>query len=163
VYRVQEGIGSEKAPAPQATLMSLVVKGILTQQLPWGLVLLGVFTSVLMEIIGVPALAFAVGMYLPLESTTPIFLGGLVRRLVEWKRGSVAESDAGPGVLYSSGLVAGGSILGLASSFLSAPGLEEWAVRLAFGREALPQGVGFLVFAGLAWLVYRTAIKAKPA
>ena len=76
-YRVQEGIGSEKAPAPQATLMSLVTKGILTQQLPWGLVLLGVFTSILMEIIGVPALAFAVGMYLPLESTTPIFLGGL--------------------------------------------------------------------------------------
>src|SRR6185436_10720733 len=74
-YRVQEGIGSESAPAPQATLMSLVIKGILTQQLPWGLVLIGVFTSILMEISGVPALAFAVGVYLPLESTTPIFIG----------------------------------------------------------------------------------------
>src|SRR5205814_2419490 len=94
-YRVQEGIGSESAPAPQATLMSLVIKGILSQQLPWGLVLLGVFTSILMEIIGVPALAFAVGVYLPLESTTPIFIGGLVRKLVDWKRGSEAESDAG--------------------------------------------------------------------
>ena len=73
-YRVQEGIGSESAPAPQATLMSLVTKGILTQQLPWGLVLLGVFISILMEIIGVPALAFAVGVYLPLESTTPVFI-----------------------------------------------------------------------------------------
>ena len=93
--------------------MSLVTKGILTQQLPWGLVLLGVFTSLLMEVIGVPALAFAVGMYLPLESTTPIFLGGFVRRLVDRARGSEVESDAGPGVLYSSGLVAGGSIMGL--------------------------------------------------
>ncbi len=162
LYRVQEGIGSEKAPAPQATLMSLVVKGILTQQLPWGLVLLGVFTSVLMEIIGVPALAFAVGMYLPLESTVPVFVGGLAHKLVEWRRGSAAESDAGPGVLFSSGLVAGGSILGLASSFLSAPGLEALAGQLAFGKEALPQGVGFLVFAGLAYLVYRTAIKGRP-
>jgi uncharacterized oligopeptide transporter (OPT) family protein len=162
-YRVQEGIGSEKAPAPQATLMSLVTKGILTQQLPWGLVLIGVFTSILMEIIGVPALAFAVGMYLPLESTTPIFIGGLARKLVEWKRGREAESDAGPGVLFSSGLVAGGSIMGLVSSFLSAPGAEGVAGFLAFGHEALPQLVGFLAFLGVAFLIYRTAIATKNA
>src|SRR5688500_14410223 len=107
-YRIQEGIGSEKAPAPQATLMSLVTKGILTQQLPWGLVLLGAFTSILMEIIGVPALAVAVGMYLPLERTTPVIPDGLARKMVDRRRGSDAESDAGPGVLFSSGLVAGG-------------------------------------------------------
>jgi putative OPT family oligopeptide transporter len=159
-YRVQEGIGSDKAPAPQATLMSLVIKGILTRKLPWGLVLLGVFTSILMEIIGVPALAFAVGMYLPLESTTPIFIGGLARKLVDRKRGSEGESDAGPGVLYSSGLVAGGSIMGLASSFLGAPGMEGVARTLAFGNEILPAGVGFLAFLGVAYLIYGTAIKA---
>ena len=120
--------------------MSLVTKGILTQQLPWGLVLLGVFTSILMEIIGVPALAFAVGMYLPLESTTPIFLGGLVRKLVDWRRGSEAESDAGPGVLFSSGLVAGGSIMGLASSFLAStrPSWMRCARRSPSASEALP-------------------------
>jgi putative OPT family oligopeptide transporter len=162
-YRVQEGIGSDQAPAPQATLMSLVIKGILTQQLPWGLVLLGVFTAVLMEIIGVPALAFAVGMYLPLETTTPIFVGGLACRLVEWKRGSALQSDAGPGILFSSGLVAGGSILGLAASGLAAPDAEKWARLLAFGGERLPEGVGFLLFLGLAYLIYRTALKAKPA
>jgi uncharacterized oligopeptide transporter (OPT) family protein len=162
-YRVQEGIGSEKAPAPQATLMSLVTKGILTQQLPWGLVLIGVFTSILMEIIGVPALAFAVGMYLPLESTTPIFIGGLARKLVEWKRGSETESDAGPGVLYSSGLVAGGSIMGLASSFLSAPEAEGVARVVAFGHEALPELFGFLLFLGVAFLIYRTAVGTKNA
>jgi putative OPT family oligopeptide transporter len=189
-YRIQEGIGSEKAPAPQATLMSLVIKGILTQKLPWGFVLLGVTTSILMEIIGVPALAFAVGMYLPLEITTPVFMGGLVRRLVDRRRGTEAESDAGPGVLYSSGLVAGGSIIGLLSSFLGAPGLERTAERLGFASGALPwlhervlaasEGlplalpavsrllsdpalIGFALFCGVAWLVYRTATAAPPA
>jgi putative OPT family oligopeptide transporter len=163
-YRVQEGIGSETAPAPQATLMSLVIKGILTQQLPWGLVLLGVFTAILMEVIGVPALAFAVGMYLPLESTTPIFLGGLARKLVDRRRGTAAESDAGPGVLYSSGLVAGGSIMGLAASFLNWPDprVERLAAVLGFGGQRVPALVGFLLFLGIAYLVYRTALKAPP-
>jgi putative OPT family oligopeptide transporter len=163
-YRVQEGIGSESAPAPQATLMSLVTKGILTQQLPWGLVLIGVFTSVLMEVIGVPALAFAVGMYLPLESTTPVFLGGLARKLVDVRRGTEAESDAGPGVLFSSGLVAGGSIMGLAASFLNwpSPTVQRIAAQLGFGGQRIPGLVGFLLFVGIAWLVYRTALKAAP-
>jgi putative OPT family oligopeptide transporter len=161
-YRVQEGIGSEKAPAPQATLMSLVTKGILTQQLPWGLVLLGVFTSLLMEVIGVPALAFAVGMYLPLESTTPIFLGGLVRKLVDRRRGSEIESDAGPGVLYSSGLVAGGSIMGLFAVALASPEFEWAGEAVGFGKQALPAGLGFLAFLGVAYLLYRTAVKAAP-
>jgi putative OPT family oligopeptide transporter len=159
-YRIQEGIGSERAPAPQATLMSLVTKGILTQQLPWGLVLLGVFTSLLMEVIGVPALAFAVGMYLPLESTTPIFLGGLARRLVERARGSDQESDAGPGVLYSSGLVAGGSIMGLFAVAFAAPELEAVGRAIGFANQALPAAVGFLAFLGVAYLLYRTALKA---
>ncbi len=161
-YRVQEGIGSEKAPAPQATLMSLVTKGILTQQLPWGLVLLGVFTSILMEIIGVPALAFAVGMYLPLESTTPVFLGGLARKLVDRRRGSESESDAGPGVLFSSGLVAGGSIMGLLSVGLASPGMERVAEVVGFGKAALPSLVGFLAFLVVAYLIYRTALKDPP-
>jgi len=162
-YRIQEGIGSEKAPAPQATLMSLVTKGILTQQLPWGLVLLGAFTAILMEIIGVPALAFAVGMYLPLESTTPVFLGGLARKLVDRRRGNDAESDAGPGVLFSSGLVAGGSIMGLLAVGLASPGLEAFAGTVGFGNQALPAWVGFLAFLTVAWLIYRTALRAAPA
>ncbi len=102
-------------------------------------------------------------MYLPLESTTPIFIGGLARRLVEWKRGRETESDAGPGVLYSSGLVAGGSIMGLVSSFLSAPEAAGIAGLLAFGHEALPQLVGFLLFLGVAFLIYRTAAATKDA
>jgi putative OPT family oligopeptide transporter len=164
-YRLQPGIGSGDTPAPQATLMSLVTKGILTQQLPWGFVLLGVFTSILMEIIGVPALAFAVGMYLPLESTTPVFIGGLARRMVDWKRGSESESDAGPGVLFSSGLVAGGSILGLLASFLNLdfwifPRLLKW---LSIGGGTLvPSWVSFPLFLLLAYLIYRVATR-RPA
>lgn len=167
-YRIQQGIGSEKAPAPQATLMSLVTKGILTQQLPWGLVLLGAFTSILMEIIGVPALAFAVGMYLPLESTTPVFLGGLARKLVDARRGTDSESDAGPGVLFSSGLVAGGSIMGLFAVALASPELE-WAGRAVAigvregGGHLLPAWLGFLAFLAVAYLIYRTALRNEPA
>lgn len=165
-YRVQEGIGSDKAPAPQATLMSLVIKGILTQQLPWGLVLLGAFTAILMEIIGVPALAFAVGMYLPLEATTPVFIGGLARKLVDWRRGSESESDAGPGVLFSSGLVAGGSIMGLFSVALVAEQVQDWLkgigiAQVGFTQPPLPAALGFLVFCGVAYMIYRTAVTAK--
>jgi putative OPT family oligopeptide transporter len=170
-YRVQDGIGSESAPAPQATLMSLVIKGILTQQLPWGLVLIGVFTSILMEIISVPALAFAVGVYLPLETTTPVFLGGLARKLVDWRRGREAESDAGPGVLYSSGLVAGGSIMGLLSSFLGWPDPRVERVAALLGApgqklqallgSGVAEVIGFALFLGLAYLIYRTALKTE--
>jgi hypothetical protein len=126
-------------------------------------VLLGAFTSILMEIIGVPALAFAVGMYLPLESTTPVFIGGLARKLVDRKRGSDAESDAGPGVLFSSGLVAGGSIMGLFAVALASPELEGLGKAFGFGNQALPAWVGLLAFVGVAYLIYRTALRAAPA
>src|SRR5262249_22757940 len=160
-YEVVEGIGSKDAPAPQARLMSLVIKGILTRQLPWGLVLIGVFISVLMEVVGVPALAFAVGVYLPLESTAPVYAGGLVRWLIDRQRGSGTESDAGPGVLYSSGLIAGGSLMGLAYAALQP--FEQTRDRLAFLAKVLPawvtQGslVGLLTFVVICGLLYRNA------
>jgi putative OPT family oligopeptide transporter len=165
-HQVQEGIGSDKIAAPQARLMSLVIEGILTRQLPWGLVLIGVFISALLEVVGVPALAFAVGVYLPLESTTPVFAGGLVRALIDRERGSAAESDAGPGVLYGSGLIAGGSILGLAYAGLAPDkfkALREW---LALGPKVLPAGwaegsiLGLITFVFLCWLLYRAARSA---
>jgi len=165
-YEVVEGIGSEKAAAPQARLMSLVIDGILTRQLPWGLVLIGVFISILMEVVGVPALAFAVGVYLPLESTTPVFAGGLVRALIDRQRGSGAESDAGPGILYSSGLIAGGSLMGLGYALLAPEKFEAVRNALAIGPRFLPgwwvQGslVGLITFAGICWLLHRAARSA---
>jgi putative OPT family oligopeptide transporter len=168
-FEVVQGIGSERASAPQARLMSLVIKGILERQLPWGLVLIGVFISIVMEMVGVPALAFAVGVYLPLESTTPVFVGGLVRWLIDRRRGGEAESDAGPGVLYSSGLIAGGSLMGLGVAAL-APDRLAWlreALNLgprflppAFATSAVP---GLLAFLLIATLLHRRARGSPPA
>lgn len=101
-------------PAPQATLMATVIKGLLSRNLPWALVIIGMGISLVMELSGVSSLAFAVGAYLPLSSTTPIFIGGLVKWFVDKrKKSKEAESDIGPGALFSSGLIAGGSITGI--------------------------------------------------
>ena len=167
-YQVIEGIGSEKAAAPQARLMSLVIEGILTRQLPWGLVLIGVFLSVLMEIVGVPALAFAVGVYLPLESTTPVFAGGLVSWLVQRHRGVQSEADSGPGVLYSSGLIAGGSLMGLAYAALQPEKFEHLKDVVNLGKylpPAVTQGsaVGLITFLFITWLLYRAGRSGEGA
>src|SRR6185295_9335540 len=87
------GIGSAAVPAPQATLMATIIKGLLNQNLPWGLVLVGVFLSVTLELCGIHSLSFAVGAYLPISTTAPIFAGGLVRWWVERKSGAAVESD----------------------------------------------------------------------
>jgi putative OPT family oligopeptide transporter len=138
-----------KFTAPKATLMSYIIKGILSGQLPWGLVLLGVMTSIVLELSGIPSLAFAVGMYLPLSSSTPIFLGGMVRWGVDrYLRGKPenqnltedemsAKTDQSPGVLLSSGYIAGATLAGVIYSFLNLSGgitarlqgFEEWASK----------------------------------
>jgi putative OPT family oligopeptide transporter len=106
-------IGSASLPAPQATLMATIIKGLLSQNLPWGLVLVGVFISVTLELCGIRSLSFAVGSYLPIATTAPIFVGGLVRWFVERKTGQSQESEISSGTLFSSGLIAGGSLAGI--------------------------------------------------
>jgi uncharacterized oligopeptide transporter (OPT) family protein len=106
-------IGSASLAAPQATLMSTIIKGLLSQNLPWGLVLVGVFISITLELCGIRSLSFAVGSYLPIATTAPIFVGGLVRWWVERKSGAAEESDISSGTLFSSGLIAGGSLAGI--------------------------------------------------
>src|SRR5208282_6778303 len=98
-----QGIGSEKAAAPQARLMATVVNGILGRKLPWGLVLLGVFLVIAVEVLGVRSLSFAVGAYLSIATTLAIFAGGVVRWLAELgtKSGEHAESEVSPGSLYA--------------------------------------------------------------
>jgi uncharacterized oligopeptide transporter (OPT) family protein len=168
----EPGIGSENAPAPQARLMSLVIRGILTGKLPWGLVLLGVSTAVVMEVLGVPSLAFAVGVYLPLSTTSPIFAGGVVRALVERRQGNATEGDAGPGVLFSSGLIAGGSLMGLvfaALQFDYPPWIVSLRDTLLLGPRILPKGFvdsslpGLLAFLVLCGLLYRFAQAPQEA
>lgn len=101
-------------PAPQATLMATVIKGLLSQNLPWGLVIAGMGIAAVVELCGVSSLAFAVGAYLPLSTTSPIFIGGLVKWFIERKsKASAEEAEIGPGALFSSGLIAGGAITGI--------------------------------------------------
>jgi uncharacterized oligopeptide transporter (OPT) family protein len=114
-----QGIGSEKAAAPQARLMATVINGILTRKLPWGLVMMGVFLVIAVELLGIRSLSFAVGAYLSIGTTLAIFCGGMVRFFVDAavKRAggdSVdTESEISPGSLFASGLIAAGGIVGL--------------------------------------------------
>ena len=114
-----QGIGSEKAAAPQARLMATVISGILSRKLPWGLVMMGVFLVIAVELLGIRSLSFAVGAYLSIGTTLAIFCGGIVRWLVDQaaKRSgddeAEAESEISPGSLYASGLIAAGGIVGL--------------------------------------------------
>jgi uncharacterized oligopeptide transporter (OPT) family protein len=109
-----DGTDAEKFNAPKAALMSFIVDGILTQKLPWALVLLGVAIAIVLELIGVPSLPFAVGVYLPLSASMPIFCGGALRWLADrLSRRSAAEAEMSPGVLLSSGYIAGGTIAGI--------------------------------------------------
>ncbi|MFN0062401.1 MAG: OPT family oligopeptide transporter [Myxococcaceae bacterium] len=111
--------------APKARLFSLVIDGILTRKLPWGLVLIGVFIALMLELCGVAALPFAVGVYLPISTSTPIFVGGVLRALVDRRRGS-QESDFSPGTLMSSGYIAGGAIAGVLVAMLAIPASGRW-------------------------------------
>jgi len=108
------GIGSSRLPAPQANLMKMVVEGVMDRNLPWALVLTGVSIAIVVELLGVPSLPFAVGLYLPMSLSTPIMVGGLLRHAVERDRDSkrVAERRES-GVLFSSGMIAGGATVGV--------------------------------------------------
>ncbi|MDR3406466.1 MAG: oligopeptide transporter, OPT family [Chthoniobacter sp.] len=156
VYFVDPGIngtvtkrpdGSEvkKFDAPKATLVSYIIKGILGHKLPWALVLFGVMISIVLELCAIPSLAFAVGVYLPLATSMPVFIGGAIRWFVDAKRRRqtshahlteeehVAEGDKSPGVLMASGYIAGGAIAGIAIAFMAGvfsevyDKLEKWA------------------------------------
>lgn len=138
---VPHAIGSERFPAPQAVLMATMIKGQLSQQLPWGPVLVGVCLALVAQLAGAHALSWAVGAYLPLSTSAPIFVGGVVRYLVNRQRtrraggtAAEAESDIGPGMLYATGLVAGGSLAGMLIAFLQGFA-EPTAKRLDLGGD----------------------------
>lgn len=126
-----DGTMATKFDAPKATLMSYIIKGMLSRELPWGLVLLGVMISVVLEMASIPSLAFAVGVYLPLSTSAPVFIGGMVRWLVDLyvarkhrpahltPEQITSESDKGPGVLLASGYIAGGAIAGVLIAFMA--------------------------------------------
>jgi uncharacterized oligopeptide transporter (OPT) family protein len=142
-----DGTEVRKFDAPKATLMSYVIRGILDRRLPWGLVLFGVMIAVVLEMSGIPSLAFAVGVYLPLSSSSPIFFGGLVRWLVDRGRRRqlagrglteeqlAADADRSPGVLMASGYIAGGAIAGIIIAFMAGV-LEKTDISLTTWANA---------------------------
>jgi len=141
----------KKFDAPKATLMSYIIKGILNHKLPWGLVLLGVMIALTLEMSGIPSLAFAVGVYLPLSSSSPIFIGGMIRYLTDLyvrkkykgmnltEEQLVAEGDKSPGVLMASGYIAGGAIAGILIAFMAGvPFMADFNTKLDKLAEANP-------------------------
>lgn len=156
-------------PAPQATLMATVIKGLLSQNLPWALVFIGMAAAAVMELCGVNSLAFAVGAYLPLSTTTPLYVGGLVRWLVERKTKQKDDSEASSGALFSSGLIAGGALTGILVAVLigtsvgtNADGspislMSKINTGIAAGMGALGDLLGLIAFLVLGWILYRFA------
>ena len=174
-----QGIGSDKAAAPQARLMATVINGILNQRLPWRLVLLGVFVVVAIELLGVRSLSFAVGSYLSIATTLAIFTGGVVRWLAErgTKTEDSAESEVSPGSLYATGLIAAGGVFGLLAMVLTilgdpnfkyhflpenflgraGVGLAKLTADSSFGDVTQSSLVAVILFLLLAYSLYRSA------
>jgi putative OPT family oligopeptide transporter len=187
VYYVDPGINGSirklpggkdviKFDAPKATLMSYIIKGILGGKLPWGLVLLGVMIAVVLELSGIPSLAFAVGVYLPLSSSTPLLVGGMIRWAVDrWiakkhagksltEEQLVAEGDKSPGVLLASGYIAGGAIAGILIAFIAGvPAMEGLNTRIGamaasnpFAEGPMSDALSMIPFVLIVLMLYLT-------
>ncbi|MBL0884136.1 MAG: OPT/YSL family transporter, partial [Chitinophagaceae bacterium] len=170
---VQHAIGTEKYPAPQATLMATLIKGILSQNLDWQYVIVGMFLAVVMELCGIKSLSFAIGVYLPLATTLPIFIGGAVRGLVEGrqkkekKEVSAEEEELSKGSLFATGLVAGGAVAGVVIAFITGTsGGEQFLKNISMEHglvELLSENgyflLGTLFFALMGLILYRVAMK----
>ncbi len=157
--------------SPKATIMALITDGILTHKLPWAMVLLGVFITIAIELMGVQALPVAVGVYLPISTSSAMFAGGVVRWLIERRaqarHQSIAEVESGPGVLFASGLIAGGAICGIVLAAIagvlgSADALaEQVPVFHALGTAASSSVLAFGLFAALGVLLYRIGLRSE--
>ncbi len=170
---ITHAIGTDKFPAPQGTLMATLIKGILSFNLDWQFVLVGVAIAITMELCGIKSLSFAVGLYLPLSTTLPIFIGGAIRGLVDLKKKksgeeiSAEEEDLGKGNLFATGLVAGGALAGVLIAFLSAPDSTQNFLKAVSAEHGLSHALssngyfllGVLFFALMGYTLYRIGIK----
>jgi len=172
---IQHAIGTDKYPAPQGTLMATLIKGILSFNLDWQFVLVGVFIAIVMELCGIKSLSFAIGIYLPLSTTFPIFIGGAIRGLVYWrnKRKNIVltaeEEDLAKGNLFATGLVAGGALAGVIVAILSVndkvnASLEKISAEPGLMRSLGAEGykwLGVAFFAIMGLILYRVAISKR--
>jgi putative OPT family oligopeptide transporter len=150
-----------KFDAPKTQVIGIIITGVLQQKLNWGLIVIGAMLSIGLELCGVGSLAFAVGVYIPMQYTTPIFLGGIIRYLVERmtakpaaatqdEAAAIAESETGPGVLLASGYIAGGTLAGVLIAFLQLPFFERIKNALDFALHPTKGGEGEPFLSGLA-------------
>ncbi|MFN7329098.1 MAG: OPT/YSL family transporter, partial [Bacteroidota bacterium] len=165
---IHHAIG-EKFSAPQATLMATLDRGILSRNLDWQFVMVGVFIAVMIELCGIKALAFAIGLYLPLATTLPIFIGGAIKGYVDYraalKNEAKEEDDLGKGSLFATGLIAGGALTGVfaailivvSETFMKSLNLEHGMVSSLGESGYHLLGVGF--FVAMCAVLYRTAVK----
>ena len=149
------GYGTEELPAAQATMMKMLVEGIMNAELPWGLILTGVFIAIAVEILKVPVMPFAVGMYLPFSLSAGIMAGGAVRFILERIKGTDKEKKerTDRGVLFTSGLIAGEGIVGILLAVLT---VFEVNIALDF---SLPQILSLVIFIGLLLILFRQCMK----
>jgi len=174
---IHHAIGTDKYPAPQGTLMATLIKGILSFNLDWQFVLVGVFIAIVMELCGIKALSFAIGIYLPLSTTLPIFIGGAIRGIAEWrnkrKNAQVTgeEEDLGKGNLFATGLVAGGAIAGVIVAILSAIDSVNRKLGNVSAADGLTKSLGgegykwlgVVFFAFMGFTLYRIAVSKRKA
>lgn len=174
---ITHAIGSDAYPAPQGTLMATLIKGILSFNLDWQFVLVGMFIAIVVELCGIKALSFAIGIYLPLSTTLPIFIGGAIRGFVEWRQKkknieiAPEEEDLGKGNLFATGLVAGGALAGVLVAILSSidsvkPGLDSLNAEHSLSDPGFlgEQGykwLGVLFFAIMGYTLYKIASSKK--
>jgi OPT family oligopeptide transporter len=169
---ITHAIGTELYSAPQATLMATLIKGILSFNLDWQFVLVGVAIALVMELCGIKALSFAIGIYLPLATTLPIFIGGAIRGMVDKKQAkkeavSQEEEDLRSGNLFATGLVAGGALAGVIVAFLSAndsiySGLKKISLEKSLEHTLGVNGyyiLGTVAFLLMGWMLYRLGSK----
>ena len=150
--------GSAQLPAPQAGMMKMIVEGVMSGNLPWSLVFVGVFIALIAEIFGIPVLPFAVGMYLPIFSTTGIMVGGVVRLIIDKKKGTEEEKKkaSNRGVLFASGMIAGEGLVGVLLAVFAFAGVSV-ALPFSLGQ------IGSLVFFAILIAIFARAINKKSA
>jgi putative OPT family oligopeptide transporter len=167
---LHHAIGQKGLEAPQGTLMATLIKGLQSHNLDWQFVMAGVFLAITVELMGVNSLSFAVGAYLPLSTTMPIFAGGCVKGIVDWnakrKGEEPEEGELGKGSLFATGLVAGGALMGVIVAMFAASEKGKAVLEKLSLQRFMPEGgaydlLGVAFFIVLAFLLYRVATKKK--
>ncbi len=167
---VIHAIGGDRFSAPQATLMATLARGILSFNLDWQFVMVGAFIAVMIELCGIKALAFAIGLYLPLSTTLPIFIGGAIKGYVDWRserKKEPKDEELGRGSLFATGLIAGGALAGVVVALLSVNDKVFESLKKITAEHRLNEWLGatgysilgVVFFAAMATMLYRMAIK----